>query len=167
MGNPGMPRFSPAVDSAGEGLHRLQERLFLDLETPPGRLIATDAAEETIHRKGIRPDQGGEGSAPEALQGLELEGPVLPLAETHGEPGIDIVCRPDMGYPPAVAQNLHFFPDTIDAKAPLGNRQSLAEQETKERAGNSHQVRSRIFFSQRYSCLCLQFIPSILYQNTG
>ena len=102
---------------------------------------------------------------------LDVNGKIRPEARAAAERGVimdvahaGVHCDTEVV---KAALQQDFFPDTIDAEPPLGNRQPLTEQETKDRAGDPHQEPSRIFFSQRHRGLCLQLISSILNQNPG
>ena len=144
MGLPDPARDAPAVDSPGKGLDRLQERLLLAPETSAGRFVEADPTTEPVHGQGLGADQRGQGTATEALQRLELEGPVLALTEARREPCIDIVGGPDMRNSPAITDDLNLFDQAIQAKPPLGLRQPPAQRQPEKRSQETHPSSSRL-----------------------
>ena len=141
---PGPARDAPAVDSPGKGLDRLEERLLLTLEASAGRFVETDPAAKPVHGQSLGPDQRGQGAAAEALQRLELEGPVLALTKARCEPCIDIVGGPNMRNSPAITDDLDLFDQAIQEKPSLRLRQSPAQRQPEKRSQETHRSSSRL-----------------------
>ena len=138
------PGGAPAVDSPCKRLDRLQEGILLQLETFSCRLVEADPTAELVHRQGLGANQGGQGASAQTLQRLQLKGPVLPLAEARGEPGIDIVGGPNMRNSPAVPNDLNLFERTIEVKPPLCLRQPATQHQPEERSQDTHQTNSAL-----------------------
>ncbi len=92
-----------------------RERLHRRLPVVP----ETDAAGEAVEGEPGGPQEGGQGAPHDAQAGLYLEGPVLPLAEAHPEPGVGVVAGLDVGDAEAVALDLDGCGGTTHRQGPL------------------------------------------------
>ena len=125
-----LPRQPDGRPGVHPGRVRRQDRLHvvgLHLPLPSRRPPEADPPAHPVHRQPARPDQLGQGAAGDPQQRLQLERPVLSVAEAQPEPPAGVGLGLDVRDAPLVAADRDRLAEAADAQLPGDDRPPTAE----------------------------------------